>query len=552
MTKKKKTRQRGLRSPKPTPARKNYLDRIDTFFGRHLRTIFVLSVVFTCLVAMLLFQFRVSIGGDDSAYILRAFRFIRSFDFPTYQGAFYPIVLGVFMLPVGLNVTYLKFLSFIFILVHLFFFYKAWKGNVGNTVLSVTLLVISINAYLLYYASQTYSEAFFLMLQAYFFYFFFSNIIKKESPGAFDYLVVALLVFLLANTRTVAYSVLVAVVAYLLVNKKWVPTAITLLGFFAFFFLLKFVKAQVFDISDLQFQSQLNSLLAVDPYDAGKGQETFSGFFGRFVENSKLYLSKHYLHFLGFRRNLATTSGFLTLLLYVLFLVSFVLSARKNKFLLFTGLYLACMIGTTFVSLQTRWDQDRLIIVFFPLISLFLLAGIYQLSRVKKLRTLQYLVLPMVGVVFLLSFGITATRIKGNGQLLMAGLRGDDYYGMQPDWVNYIKMSRWAAENVPKDMNIGSRKPSISFIYSGKEFIGLYRVPSDNADSLLANLKSRKIDYVMMASLRTIPERKTQYTISTINRILYPIQEKYPQKLTLVHQIGVDEKAYLFKINYDD
>jgi hypothetical protein len=123
---------------------------------------------------------------------------------------------------------------------------------------------------------------------------------------------------------------------------------------------------------------------------------------------------------------------------------------------------------------------------------------------------------------------------------------------MQPDWVNYIKMSRWAAENVPKDMNIGSRKPSISFIYSGKEFIGLYRVPSDNADSLLANLKSRKIDYVMMASLRTIPERKTQYTISTINRILYPIQEKYPQKLTLVHQIGVDEKAYLFKINYDD
>jgi hypothetical protein len=538
--------------PKQVVEKKTYLEKLDQFFGRRSRAVLLVSFIFSIVFAILLFQFRVSLGGDDSAYILRAFKFIHNFTFPSYQGPVYPIVLGVFMLPIGLNITYLKALSLVFILVHLFLFYKAWKGNVGDTVLAATLLLMSVNAYVLAYASQTYSEAFFMMLQAYFFYFFIRNIIGKSTPGYLDFIVLGFLIFLLANTRTVAYSVLVAVLIYLLLYRKWIPAAATLASFIGFFFLLKIIQVQVFDITALQFESQMNSLLAVDPYDASQGRETFSGFVDRFIGNSKLYLSKHYLHFLGFRQGQTSTSGFLTVLLYVLFVVSFIISARKNKFLLFTGLHLICMIGATFVSLQIRWDQERLMLVFFPLTTLFLIAGLYQLSRLKNFAFLQYLILPFCGIIFLLSVGYATSRVKDNSELLMAGFRGDDYHGMKPDWVNYIKMSRWAAEHVPEDKNIGSRKPSVSFIYTGKEFIGLYRVPGNNADSLLLDLKRRKIDYVMMASLRTNPQKKTQYTINTVNRILYPIQQKYPQKLSLIHQIGADERAYLFKINYDE
>ena len=38
--------------------------------------------------------------------------------------------------------------------------------------------------------------------------------------------------------------------------------------------------------------------------------------------------------------------------------------------------------------------------------------------------------------------------------------------------------------------------------------------------------------------------------ISTMQRLLYPVAQKYPQKLTLVKQIGENEPAYLYKINY--
>ena len=54
-----------------------------------------------------------------------------------------------------------------------------------------------------------------------------------------------------------------------------------------------------------------------------------------------------------------------------------------------------------------------------------------------------------------------------------------------------------------------------------------------------------------MGSLRKYPTQKTEYTINTVQRYLYYIQLKYPQSIILVNKIGMDESAYLFKIDYD-
>ena len=51
-----------------------------------------------------------------------------------------------------------------------------------------------------------------------------------------------------------------------------------------------------------------------------------------------------------------------------------------------------------------------------------------------------------------------------------------------------------------------------------------------------------------MASLRKYEAQKTQYTINTIHRYLFYIQQKYPERIKLVKQIGTDEPAYLFEI----
>jgi hypothetical protein len=53
-----------------------------------------------------------------------------------------------------------------------------------------------------------------------------------------------------------------------------------------------------------------------------------------------------------------------------------------------------------------------------------------------------------------------------------------------------------------------------------------------------------------MASLRRNPKRNDGYVINTIQRLAYPVIQKYPDKLVLVKQVGESEPAYLYKINY--
>src|SRR6056297_1010458 len=82
------------------------LDRFDQFFDKKNTLFLLISFFFTLLFSFLLFNFRVSEAGDDSAYILRAYDFINEFKFPTFQGPLYPIFLSLFIFIFGLNITF--------------------------------------------------------------------------------------------------------------------------------------------------------------------------------------------------------------------------------------------------------------------------------------------------------------------------------------------------------------------------------------------------------------------------------------------------------------
>ena len=72
------------------------------------------------------------------------------------------------------------------------------------------------------------------------------------------------------------------------------------------------------------------------------------------------------------------------------------------------------------------------------------------------------------------------------------------------------------------------------------------------ADSLLMNLKDKQVTHVLTANLRINPDVKTGQTVSTVERYMYFIQEKYPDIFTIVKQIGAneDEPAQILKINW--
>jgi hypothetical protein len=69
--------------------------------------------------------------------------------------------------------------------------------------------------------------------------------------------------------------------------------------------------------------------------------------------------------------------------------------------------------------------------------------------------------------------------------VLQKNLSGNKYAGWTPDWVNYFKMSEYAAKKLPKDAVVACRKASMSFVYTGKNFSGIGGVPSATLDSAL-------------------------------------------------------------------
>jgi len=491
-------------NPKEKPVGKpiiksDFLDKLDTFFQKRLNFFFWTGIILTSVFTLLLFDVKVGPGGDDSAYISRAYDFLKEFKYPTFQGALYPIVLSPFIAIFGINLTILKFLSTIFLIVASIYFFKAFKNRIPSSLLVIAFLLASYNYYMLYFGSQTYSEAFFMMLQALFFYFtvkYFTT--ENFIPGRKEYLITGLILFLMCLTKNVAYASLMAIVGYFILSGKWKSILYILISFFIFFVPWEILKRVIWKADDIQFQSQGNLLMYKDFYNQSRGKEDFFGLIQRVIDNSHLYISKHFYKFIGFRSDAATDIlPLLTVLTFGLFLVGIYFVFKKNKPLLFTSVYVLCMLLISFVSLQKHWDQWRLIIIYLPFMLLLVFSALYYSFKTVQLNSLQFII-PLLALIMLItSLRVTTDYVKIQKEVLARNLDGDLLFGFTPDWQNYMLMSEWAAKNTPAEYMIACRKSDISFIYGGRKFYGIIKVPTSDIDSIISNNNRDSLVYTI-------------------------------------------------------
>ena len=121
-------------------------DKIEAWFDKHNKKVFYLMLVVSTLFSYILFDAKVSDGGDDSSYIERAWSLLYEHKFPYFQGPGYPIFLSIIVNFFGLNVIALKIFSVFCQLGFVWFTYKAFVKRVPYTVLfaliSFALLLI--------------------------------------------------------------------------------------------------------------------------------------------------------------------------------------------------------------------------------------------------------------------------------------------------------------------------------------------------------------------------------------------------------------------------
>lgn len=498
------------------------------------------------------FNLRISEGGDDSTYIIRALSFIEEGKFPEYQGPLYPIFLSGLIFLFGLKLAVLKLSSWIFLTLAIIVLFRAASKYVSRITLWGAIFALIVNYHLLYFGSQTYSEAFFMMLQSIFILYIFklTDQLGKNPIPFQSTLFLAGLLLILFLTRTVAIAALPALILFLLIKKQNKTALLVTLNFIILLFIYIGLK-ELFWGSTGNSSAQLQSLLMKHPYDASQGKETFGGFILRFIQNSNIYLSKHFVIFTGFKNALSLSKhSLITIFLYLWFFIGLKRFYRQNSHLLFTGIYLAFMLGTTFVALQPIWDQERLIIPFYPLMLLFLAETVVSFTQNSPSATKQKLPALLLALIVLLSTAQTVKRT--DFQAIFRNLSGDRYYGYTPDWQNYLKMAEYTSQKLPADSYVACRKPNMARLMAeGKKFYGIYRFDSQNADTLINQLYQRGVTHIIVASLRKNPRIRNGQVINTIHRYMKYIEEKYPNTFIFRKQVGKEEPAWLFEINYN-
>lgn len=545
------------------------------------RTFYI--ILFSGIVlALINFNARVSEAHDDSLYIEAGYKYVH--EFPNYyytaNAPMYPMFLALLTLIFGTNLIVFKIFSLLFFVIGAVLYYKAIDKKVPEILKYFVFTFICINHLILYYSSQTFSEAFYMVIQATFFYFF-CNYNFGENPISdnikIDYkkwLLLGFLMMLLTLAKNILIFGIAAIAAYYFFKKEYRKLAISMVSFGIFKFLYEFIKGLVWGDSAIQYKSQMGILLNKDPYDASQGQEDVAGFIGRFTDNIGLYLGKRFYQILGFMdeqyagREMIEQNGemiakmspaLVFLSLIVLALTFFGLyKAVKNKQTIIT--FLVLFAGTisfgTFFVLQARWDQPRFIMVHMPALLLGITYGLYELLKKDNFNQRLFigLLLLVTGSMFISSF----SRGVKNIPIVTKNLKGDIYYGYTPDWQNYLKISAWCADSLPQTSLIACRKAPMSFVYGkGKHFFPVYSVfgrdpntNQSNPDSALAILKRNHVTHILLASLRIDPTKNTGEIINTLHNIAYPIAQKYPDKLRLVKTIGETEEASLYEIKY--
>lgn len=478
---------------------KDLLGIIDSFLDAKLGWLIWVILGTTFLISLLLFDSRVSLSGDDSFYIIRASDFIHSFKYPGFQGPLYPIVLSFFVAIFGISLVPLKMVSLFSVLGFMYLFFISFKSRIPSSLLVITLLAVSVNSFILYYASQTYNEAFYLLIQMVLILVFFRLFIDNKQSASLNqdikrHLILAVALLALALTKNAGYSAVFAVTGYFLLQGQWKNLLYSIAAFGIMMIAFQGIKYLFWHEGGLQFSSQSSSLMNKDYYNPQAGKEDLAGFVTRIIDNSKLYLSKHFVSIIGLRKIAPEmkVSLLTTLIIYLMAIGSLILTFRKNKYLFFSGLLTGSFLLVSFFILQVKWDQSRLIIPAVPLLILILISVIYNISSNKQYKILQ-VVIPVLAILILLqSLAISAVAVKANREI------NGRFGGLTPDWKNYLKASEWAASNLPENAIVACRKPSISFVYgNGRNFYGIMQLPAYSMDVFYKNWAKEEQNYML-------------------------------------------------------
>ena len=559
MNKDKKSIARPFKNPQ------NAFEKFENWASVNNSKLFYTLLALSLFLSLLSFNARISEAHDDALYLEGGWRYVNEFPkyFYTQNAPLYPMFLGLLIKLMGFKLIIFKLFSIAFNLLGFVLFYKALRGRVPAIVFVPVAVFQACNYLIMYFASMTFTEAFYFALQGYFFYVAvqLAELVNTQGTNLRQqmrwWVALGLSMFLISTAKSSAIVVIPAVLLFFALEKNWKAVGFSLGAYLLFKLPYELLVRSIWDAQN-QFAGQSKILLQKDPYDKALGNEDLAGFVQRFIDNCNLSLSKRFYQILGWREeNSVEVYGLITLLTMAIMLFGFwKLLKAKNRVMVLLTLFTGAQVVLSFLILQARWDQPRITLVCMPVLLILMFYALYTFTNRKGIGPTLYLAIAalVVGSVLMSS----VKRGFKNLPIVQKNLKGDTYYGYTPDWQNFLKCSEWCADNLPAEALVASRKAPMSFVYGkGKKFFPIYSVikkdsltNQSNPDSALAFFRTNKVTHVMLGSLRLNPSDASAGFINTVHNIMAPIAQKYPDKLKLVHTEGLFEETSVYEIRY--
>jgi 4-amino-4-deoxy-L-arabinose transferase-like glycosyltransferase len=494
----------------------------------HAASKFPLFIIFIAVAAILLLLFfdpKTFSGGDNAHYmslaqsILHGHYNVEAFiSAPPEIGVTpgYPLILSVFLAVFGKTFMPAKILSFLCYLTAFWLWWRLFvrQGYDKRTVL-LFLGFCVFNPIIAEYSHWELTEAPFILISTLALYCYFSA--AKNNDRRYWILagVVAACAF---YVRAAGLTVSIAIGITLITQKKWRPLLYfsipVIVLIIPWFIRMLIVSAEVGGGTYLpQFFSETS----------GSSVAT-GGFTGKFFRNFNRYTFVNLpALFLPIAEMTLFTNATLGYVLggsiTALILIGIVRLIKSEQRLYVV--YVVCFMLVLY-SYNEAAAVVRYMVVIAPFIALLLFKGTEYVCQAFKLRSSSVGAVFVMGMFLILSLPVYFQHIGPNVSMLSEYCGGNTYAGYHANFVRFIEAHKWLERYDHTDTGVISRKPRLTWWFSGHPAQEYVRDPDPRA--VKADIDSSTAKYVIVDRIS-----------ATTPRFLIPALQAFPESFGILH-----------------
>lgn len=406
----------------------------------------------------------------------------------------------------------LKILNFLLFLGTLFFFYKAIRNLTENDwVARVSVFLLAVNPHMLQYSSIIMSEIPSLFFSILAFYYLTKTNFQGSLKTNYSFWISLIVIAFGYHIRSMGITLIIALVAYLMLNKNWKYLGASIGGFFLLLLPFK-IRNLMFGVGS----GYIDVIGYKNPYRKELGRMEFFDYFERMFNNLLRYIQIEIPNALTPFTQSSGKYWMIGLLLLALSAFA-IYHLEKLK-----SLFLILFLSTFGILLlwPEQWFGIRFFITILPYMLFLTVFAVFKLVSFKPINKVY-----IVSICALLAFFNTSKYKNLN-------LKSSRSY--PAGYSNYFKMGEWVKKNTPENSLLIARKPSFFNLFSERQTVRY--AMTNNHEKLIEDLEKRRANYIVV----------DQLGFNSTGRYLVPAIQKNPKRFKFL-KLFDNPKTYLFE-----